>query len=267
MSLDRDAGVAQLLDDRVEVADAEVDLPALVGGAERVRVARERREDRLAAILEPARVLVAARLEHDDAEVLAVPAIERVRVARAEEEPADAGHPRHRRPPDRPPIAAILAAAFDGARRDILGSLGSGVRVRERLGHDPRPDGVLRRVRSWVPPQRSRCCGAGAGRWSANSTRARRRLTPMRGGPRRAKGRRSASVQVERRVDGGGERALLGGEQVADPRAEHAGRHGDDIVAAHDAKEYDPRGNGGTAMTSTARSTGLRQAPAEAFRQ
>src|SRR5262249_4150886 len=59
------------------------------------RVGIHSREHALAAVLEPTRIVVRAGVEHHDAEVLAVPPVERVRVARAEEEAADAGHACH----------------------------------------------------------------------------------------------------------------------------------------------------------------------------
>src|SRR3984957_19264409 len=43
-------------------------------------------------------------------------------------------------------------------------------------------------------------------------------------------------VEVERRLNGGGERCFLRRKQVANLRAEGAGRHRDDVVAADDAR-------------------------------
>src|SRR5260221_5930017 len=84
-----DARLAKADDELVETIDAQVDHPLLVGG-EIVSVRRERREDGVAGLLRPVTIIPAA-----DAEMLAIPALERVRIIRPKEQSANSGH-RHR---------------------------------------------------------------------------------------------------------------------------------------------------------------------------
>src|SRR5207247_309029 len=89
--VDRHAGGAELRQHGVEVGDAIVDHERLVAWVEVARGAFEDRPDRVAE-------LRAAPLRVDvDAEVLAVPAAERVGVVGLEEDAADAGDFFHQR--------------------------------------------------------------------------------------------------------------------------------------------------------------------------
>src|SRR5947209_17549315 len=79
----------KLLNQFVEPVDAEVDHPLPVG-REIVGVRLERRKDRCAGLLIPHPMVAAA-----DAQLIAIPLLERVRVLRPEEQAANSGH-RHR---------------------------------------------------------------------------------------------------------------------------------------------------------------------------
>src|SRR5438270_3145877 len=81
-----DARLAKLLNQFVECFDAEIDHPLLVGG-EIIGVRRERREDGGPRLLLPHPIIAAA-----DAEMLAIPALERLRVLRPEEQAANSAH-------------------------------------------------------------------------------------------------------------------------------------------------------------------------------
>src|SRR6267142_3198258 len=81
VDLDRDARLAQLLDHGVQIAHAEVEHPRLLLAAEVVGIGREGLEHRWAGFLAPG-LLVVARRREVDAEVVAVPRLERARVAR-----------------------------------------------------------------------------------------------------------------------------------------------------------------------------------------
>src|SRR5437763_15257660 len=84
-----DARLAEPLNQLVEAIDAQIDHPLLVG-REIAGVRSEGREDRIAGLLRPMPIVAAA-----DAEMLAIPAFERVRVLRPEEQSANSSH-RHR---------------------------------------------------------------------------------------------------------------------------------------------------------------------------
>jgi two-component sensor histidine kinase len=94
--VDAHAGLAQLRDHRVEVADAVVEHRRLLA---RPVVARRREDapDRLVAGVRDERL--AAPVLHVDAEVLRVPLAQPLGVARAEEHPADPDHALHRADP------------------------------------------------------------------------------------------------------------------------------------------------------------------------
>jgi hypothetical protein len=115
--LDRQTGRAKALDHSVEVVDPEVDLPALLVGAEGVRIGSERREHALAALLKPAGIVVAAGMDHDHAEMLGVPAAQRLRIPPPEEEAANPRHSRHRSPSVTTSAACAACQSVDNQQR------------------------------------------------------------------------------------------------------------------------------------------------------
>src|SRR6476469_7527745 len=124
--LDGLPGRAQLIDDRVEVGDTEVDHPGVLGRADHLRVQLEGREHRRARLLAPGALLVALRGGLDP-EPLLIPKLQRVGITRAKEESADARDSLHERNHSATPVHAALAdsmfrtAAF--SRSSVLAAL------------------------------------------------------------------------------------------------------------------------------------------------
>src|SRR5215211_7443565 len=92
--VDRLAGAPQLVDDLVEVVDAEVDHPGLLGWPDHLRALVEGRKGRRAGLLDPGFLLVGLR-NRVHSEAVAVPGRQPLGIARTKEEPADPGDPLH----------------------------------------------------------------------------------------------------------------------------------------------------------------------------
>ena len=117
VDLDRDAHVAQLGHDRVEVPHAEVHTPRARPELRALPVlTAEGREHGRPRVLVPGVVLVALGWEAD-AEVLGVPRRELLGIVGAEEEPADAGDALHGRDSAAPvaPVPGCLTAVRGAA--------------------------------------------------------------------------------------------------------------------------------------------------------
>ena len=93
--LDLDPGGAQLRHHRVEVTHAQIEHPHLLWTPEVVGIRREWLEGGWPCFLEP-RLILIALLAWRHAQMLLIPRLQRLRVARPKEEPADSRHALHR---------------------------------------------------------------------------------------------------------------------------------------------------------------------------
>src|SRR5215211_8336527 len=160
--VDRLAGAPQLVGDLVEVVDAEVDHPGLLGWPDHLRALVEGRKGRRAGLLDPGFLLVGLR-NRVHSEAVAVPGRQPLGIARTKEEPADPGDPLHG---TGPLLQGVAVTRCRGARFRRRRSSAS---ARARAAGCSGWPGRRRRL-----PTDGSCGGSGA-RWGSRAPSGRRR--------------------------------------------------------------------------------------------